>query len=100
MWSMLTIMAFGAAADPLIKDNTFGAIWAAYPSDPAKRDALHRCGEIDSDFSRFSARDRDLCYQAMLRPVLTPVSGISPAHPVPPPGLTPRPRADRPLPEP
>ncbi len=43
MWSMLTIMAFGAAADPLIKDNTFGAIWAAYPSDPAKRDALHRC---------------------------------------------------------
>ena len=66
MWGMLTIMAVGVAADPLVHGDALGAIRAAYPSDPMKSDALHRCARIDSDFSRFSAHDRQLCYQAML----------------------------------
>lgn len=69
MWGMLILMAFGALAGPLIHGNVFGSIRAAYPTDQAKRDALHRCGEMDSDFSRFSEHDRDICYRAVLRPV-------------------------------
>ena len=67
MWSMLTIMAVGAAADPLVHGNALDVIRAAYPSDPIKSDALHRCAQIDGDFSRFSAHDRELCYQAVIR---------------------------------
>ena len=67
MWGMLILMAFGALAGPLIHGNVLGSIRAAYPSDQAKSDALHRCGQMDSDFSRFSEHDRDICYRAMLR---------------------------------
>jgi len=67
MWGMLIVMAFGAVAGPLVHGNVLGSIHAAYPSDEAKRDALHRCGEMDAEFSRFSARDRDVCYRAVLR---------------------------------
>jgi hypothetical protein len=66
MWSMLALMAFGALAGPLIHGNLLGSIRAAYPSDQAKRDALHRCGEMDNGFSRFTERDRDICYRAVL----------------------------------
>ena len=65
MWGMLAIMALGAMADPLVHGNLFGTIRAAYPSDATKRDALARCGAIESDFSRFSARDRAACYRMM-----------------------------------
>jgi hypothetical protein len=67
MWGMLILMALGALAGPLIHGNVLGTIRAAYPSDQAKSDALHRCGEIDGDFSRFSEHDRDTCYRAILR---------------------------------
>jgi hypothetical protein len=67
MWSMLIIMALGAVAGPLIHGNVLGAVRAAYPSDDAERDALHRCGEMDAGFSRFSEHDRDLCYRVVLR---------------------------------
>jgi len=66
MWGMLALMTLGALAGPLIHGDVLGSIRAAYPADQAKRDALHRCGEMDSDFSRFSAHDRDLCYRAVL----------------------------------
>jgi hypothetical protein len=66
MWGMLIIMALGAVAGPLVHGNVLGSIRAAYPADVAKRDALHRCAAMDSDFSRFSEHDRDVCYHAML----------------------------------
>lgn len=66
MWGMLFLMAFGALAGPLMHGNLLGSIRAAYPADQAKSYALHHCGEMDSDFSRFSAQDRETCYRATL----------------------------------
>ena len=66
MWGMLILMALGAVAGPLIHGNVLGSIRAAYPSDQAKSDALHRCAAMDGEFSRFSEHDRDVCYRAML----------------------------------
>jgi hypothetical protein len=67
MWVTLSLMAFGALAGPLIHGDVLGSVRAAYPSDEAKRDALHRCGQGDAEFSRFSEHDRDICFRAMLR---------------------------------
>jgi hypothetical protein len=66
MWGMLILMAFGAIGGALIHGNVLGSIRDAYPSDPAQRYALHHCGEMDAEFSRFSAGDRDACYRAVL----------------------------------
>ncbi|HWD60244.1 MAG TPA: hypothetical protein VG308_18305 [Stellaceae bacterium] len=66
MWGMLAIMVFGVIIGPLIHGNVLGAVRAAYPADEAKRDALHRCGKMDSDFSRFSEHDREVCYRAVM----------------------------------
>ena len=63
MWGMLILMALGALCE--IDFHGF-SLRAAYPNDLAKRDALHRCGEMDPAFSRFSAGDRDTCYRAVL----------------------------------
>jgi hypothetical protein len=69
MWGMLILMALGAAAGPLIHGDVLGSIRAAYPANDAKRSALHRCGEMDAEFSRFSEQDRDTCYRAILRTI-------------------------------
>jgi hypothetical protein len=91
MWSMLTIMAIGAAADPLVHGDALGAIRAAYPSDPAKGDALHRCARIDADFSRFSAHDRQLCYQAVLHePIPSEAGTIDTWRAIAPPHISPQ----------
>lgn len=66
MWGMLALMALGALGGVLIHGDVVGSIRAAYPSDLAQRDALHRCGQMDAEFSRFSEHDRDTCYRAML----------------------------------
>ena len=66
MWGMLILMAFGAVGGSLFHGNVLGSVGDAYPSDPAQRDALQRCGEMDVQFSRFSASDRDACYRAVL----------------------------------
>jgi hypothetical protein len=66
MWGMLILMAFGAVGGALIHGNLLGSIRGAYPSDSAQRYALQHCGEMDSNFSRFSAGDRDSCYRAVL----------------------------------
>jgi hypothetical protein len=95
MWSMLTIMAVGAAADPLVHGNALGAIRAAYPSDPTKSDALHRCAQIDRDFSRFSEHERELCYQAVIRETQQASSNATTWRPIPPPHITPQPPAGR-----
>ena len=96
MWGMLTIMAVGVAADPLVHGDALGAIRAAYPSDPMKSDALHRCARIDSDFSRFSAHDRRLCYQAMLHePEPSTASAVDTWRAITPPHITPQQPASR-----
>lgn len=67
MWGMLMLMILGAAMSAgVFHSNFFGSIRAAYPSDTARRDALHRCGQMDPQFSRFSAHDREICYRSIL----------------------------------
>ncbi len=67
MWGMLILMAFGAAISAgVFHGNVFAEVRAAYPSDTVKRDALHRCGQLDTEFSRFSDHDREVCYRAVL----------------------------------
>ena len=74
MWGMLILMALGAAGEVVAHGDVLGSIRKAYPSDLAKRDALHRCGRMDAEFSRFSEQDRDTCYRAIL-PVSSQASG-------------------------
>jgi hypothetical protein len=38
---------------------------AAYPADPAKREALEQCARIDANFNRLDMIDRDNCYAAI-----------------------------------
>jgi hypothetical protein len=67
MWGMLILMALGAGAELISQGNPLDFLHAAYPADQIHSDALHRCSEIDSQFSRFSAQDRDDCYRTVLR---------------------------------
>jgi hypothetical protein len=67
MWGMLILMALGAGGELWLQGNPLDLIHAAYPSDEAHSDALHRCAEMDSEFSRFSAQNREDCYRTMLR---------------------------------
>src|SRR5579862_2103709 len=55
MWGLLVLMALGAAGELLTHGSLVGSVRAAYPSDMAQSDALHRCGMMDQQFSRFSA---------------------------------------------
>jgi hypothetical protein len=73
MWATLFLLAFGALGGALIHGDVFGSIRAAYPADTARRDALHRCGQMDAEFSRFSEHDREVCYRAIM-PVSAQVS--------------------------
>jgi hypothetical protein len=66
MWGLLFLLALGAAGDIAVHGGVGGSLRAAYPSDLAKRDALNRCGDMDAEFSRFSGRDRENCYRAVL----------------------------------
>jgi len=66
MWGMFLVMAIGAAAQLMSQGSLFGSVRDAYPSDPAKRYALHHCAEMDSQFSRWSVGDREICYRAVL----------------------------------
>jgi hypothetical protein len=66
MWCMLILMALGAAGEVWAHGDLLGSVRDAYPSEQVKRAALHRCGEMDAEFSRFSAHDRDTCYRAIL----------------------------------
>lgn len=67
MWGMLILMALGAAVSGgVFHGNFLASVRGAYPSDAVKREALHRCGQIDTEFSRFSEHDRELCYRSLL----------------------------------
>jgi len=67
MWGMLVLMALGAIGELMAHGDVIASWRAAYPADMARRAALHRCGEMDANFSRFSEHDRDVCYRALLR---------------------------------
>jgi hypothetical protein len=66
MWGLLILMALGVGLELMSGGSLTGALRAAYPADLVKRDALHRCGQMDEQFSRFSANDRENCYKAIL----------------------------------
>jgi hypothetical protein len=68
MWGLLILMGLGAFGGLAYRGELFSTFSEAYPSDPGKRDALHRCGEADPSFSKFSSEDRAHCYKAMLGP--------------------------------
>jgi hypothetical protein len=67
MWGMLILMALGAGGELMSQGNPLDWIHAAYPADDEHSDALHRCGETDAEFTRFSAQDREDCYRTVLR---------------------------------
>jgi hypothetical protein len=66
MWGLLILMGLGAVGGSIYHGDLFASFKDAYPSDPAKEDALRRCGAQDASFSKFSAADRDVCYRALL----------------------------------
>jgi hypothetical protein len=66
MWGMLTLMIFGAVIGGVIHGDLFSSLRDAYPSDPAKQEALHHCGQMDGAFSRFSEQDRARCYRTIV----------------------------------
>lgn len=67
MWGMLILMALGAAmSGGVFHGNILASVRAAYPSESVKRQALHRCGQFDAEFSRFSQHDREICYRSLL----------------------------------
>jgi hypothetical protein len=66
MWGTLIVMAFGVVLTLFFNGNPIGSILDAYPSDVIRQDALHRCGQADAVFSRFSQYDRENCYRALL----------------------------------
>ena len=66
MWVMLGIMTFGAFGGMVMHGDVLGQVRAAFPSETLKQEALHRCGQMDAQFSRFSQHDRDTCYRAIL----------------------------------
>jgi hypothetical protein len=67
---ILGLMAAGVAAGSLL----FRWDRAAYPSEPAKREALELCGQADPTFVRFFANEREACYDRLLGLVAQPVS--------------------------
>ena len=66
MWGLLALMALGAGLELMPSGGLTRSLRAAYPSELVKREALHRCGQMDGSFSRFSAADRESCYRAIL----------------------------------
>lgn len=50
MWGMLIVMAIGGIGELVAQGDLFGSVSAAYPSDTAEREALHRCAELDPHF--------------------------------------------------
>lgn len=66
MWGLLILMGLGAVGALIGRGDI--TVSGAYPSDPAKQNALHRCGEADPSFSKFSANDRNACYRALVPP--------------------------------
>jgi hypothetical protein len=47
------------------RDAAIDLYRAAYPADPAKREALEQCARIDPNFNRLDTIDRDNCYSAV-----------------------------------
>lgn len=69
MWSLLILMGLGAVGGLVYRGDLIRTFSEAYPSDPARQDALRRCGDADASFTKFSADDRQACYRALLPPV-------------------------------
>jgi hypothetical protein len=66
MWGTLIVMAFGVVLTVIFSGSPIDLIQDAYPADVTHQDALHRCGQMDAEFSRFSQNDRENCYRVVL----------------------------------
>jgi hypothetical protein len=66
MWGMLIVMGFGVVLTLVFDGSPIGALREAYPSDLSRQEALHRCGQMNPQFSRFSQHDREACYQVIM----------------------------------
>ena len=70
MWGLLILMGLAAFGGLAYRGQVLSTFSEAYPSDPAKQDALRRCS-ADPSFSKFFAEDRRSCYRALLPSVAT-----------------------------
>ena len=68
MWGLLALLGLAAFGGLTYRGEILSTFSEAYPSDPAKQDALRRCGDADRSFTKFSADDRRACYKVLLPP--------------------------------
>lgn len=66
MWGLLILMGLAGVGGMVYRGELLSTFSAAYPSEPAKHDALRRCAAAEPAFSRFSDSDRRGCYKALL----------------------------------
>lgn len=66
MWGLLVLMGFAALGGLSYRGEILSTFSEAYPSDPAKQNALRRCADADPSFTKFSADDRRACYRVLL----------------------------------
>ncbi|HEX3881703.1 MAG TPA: hypothetical protein VHW66_03530 [Stellaceae bacterium] len=77
MWGLLILMGLAAFDGLNYRGEIKTTLAEAYPTDPAKQNALRRCGAADRSFSKFFADDRKACYRVLLPSALIPASGES-----------------------
>jgi hypothetical protein len=68
MWALIGVMVFGVVVSWVMNGNPFGSLADAFPSDPSQREALRRCDQLSTHFSRFSESDRESCYRTISQP--------------------------------
>ena len=66
MWGLLILMGLAAFGGLTYRGEILSTLSEAYPADPAKQNALRRCGDADASFTKFSADDRRACYRVLL----------------------------------
>jgi hypothetical protein len=66
MWGLLALMGLAAFGGLNYRGEILSTFSEAYPSDPAKQNALRRCSDADPSFTKFSADDRKACYRVLL----------------------------------
>jgi hypothetical protein len=66
MWALISLLMLGAVVELVKFGNPFGSIFDAFPSDLARKEALRRCDQLSTSFSRFFVKDREECYRTML----------------------------------
>lgn len=66
MGALISLLGLGATVELVRYGNPFGSIFDAFPSDLSQQEALRRCDNMSTSFSRFFVRDREMCYRTMI----------------------------------